>query len=255
MREVQQTILVAFVLVILVIFSFLRDWRTTLIPVVVIPVSLIGAFFVMYVAGFSINVLTLLGMVLAIGLVVDDAIVVLENIYAKIEAGNDPVQAGIDGTREIFFAVIATTLALVSVLLPMLFIGGLTGRLFREFGVTLAGAVIISSFVALTLTPMLCSRLLKTPGPPPLALRGDRALLPASHRRLPRVASKALLARRWLAVPLIARLRRPDRGLLPPAAHGAGAARGPRRRSGSTPPAPRAPPSTTWTASSTSSTR
>ena len=134
------------------IFLFLRDWRTTLIPVLVIPVSLIGAFFVMYVAGFSINVLTLLALVLAIGLVVDDAIVVLENVYAKIEAGMAPVEAGVVGTREIFFAVIATTVALVAVLLPIFFLGGLTGRLFREFGATLAGAVIISSFVALTLT-------------------------------------------------------------------------------------------------------
>jgi multidrug efflux pump len=158
--EVEQTIFLALVLVILVIFLFLRDWRTTIIPIVVIPVALIGAFFIMYIAGYSINVLTLLGIVLAIGLVVDDAIVVLENIYAKIEEGKEPVEAGITGTREIFFAVIATTLALVSVFLPILFLGGLTGRLFREFGVTLAGAVIISSFVALTLTPMLSTKLL-----------------------------------------------------------------------------------------------
>jgi multidrug efflux pump len=201
-REVRQTIFVAFALVILVIFAFLRDWRTTLIPVVVIPVSLIGAFFVMYAAGFSINVLTLLGMVLAIGLVVDDAIVVLENVYAKIEAGKDPVQAGIHGTREIFFAVIATTLALVSVLLPLLFIGGLTGRLFREFGVTLAGAVIISSFVALTLTPMLCSRLLKRRARHPWIYEATEPFfrnLTAGYR----ASLEGLLARRYLAVPLI----------------------------------------------------
>jgi multidrug efflux pump len=158
--EVQQTIFLAFGLVILIIFLFLRDWRTTVIPVVVIPVALIGAFFVMYVAGYSLNVLTLLGLVLAIGLVVDDAIVVLENIYAKLEAGMAPVQAGIEGTREIFFAVIATTAALVAVLMPILFLGGLTGQLFVEFGVVLAGAVLISSFVALTLTPSLTTRLL-----------------------------------------------------------------------------------------------
>lgn len=159
--EVQQTIVVAFGLVILIIFLFLRDWRTTLIPVLAIPVSLVGSFAVLYAAGFSINVLTLLGIVLAIGLVVDDAIVVLENIYSKIEAGLDPMRAGIEGTREIFFAVIATTLALISVLLPIFFLGGVLGRLFREFGTMLAAAVAISSFVALTLTPMLGSRLLK----------------------------------------------------------------------------------------------
>ncbi|MEJ2190617.1 MAG: efflux RND transporter permease subunit, partial [Acidobacteriota bacterium] len=159
--EVQQTIFIAFGLVMFIIFFFLRDWRTTLIPVLVIPVSLIGSFFVMYAAGFSLNVLTLLAMVLAIGLVVDDAIVVVEVIYSKIEAGLDPRTAGIEGTKEIFFAVVATTVALVSVFLPILFLGGLVGRLFREFGLTLAAAVIISSFVALTLTPMLATRLLK----------------------------------------------------------------------------------------------
>ena len=157
----QQTILIALLLVVVVIFLFLRDWRTTLIPALVIPISLIGAFFIMYILGFSINVLTMLGIVLAIGMVVDDAIVVLENIYAKIEAGQPPVQAGIEGTREIFLAVIATTLALVSVFLPILFLGGVTGRLFREFGMVIGGSVIISSFVALTLTPMLSTRLLK----------------------------------------------------------------------------------------------
>ena len=159
--EVQNTVLFAFLLVVLIIFLFLRDWRTTLIPVLVIPVSLIGAFFIMYVMGFSINVLTLLAIVLAIGIVVDDAIIVLENIYKKIEDGVEPIRAGVEGTREIFFAIIATTLALVSVFLPILFMGGLVGRLFREFGLVLAGAVVISSFVALTLTPMLSTRLLK----------------------------------------------------------------------------------------------
>jgi len=160
--EVAETILIAFVLVVLVVFAFLREWRTTLIPVVAIPVSIVGAFCVMAAAGFSINTLTLLGMVLAIGLVVDDAIVVLENIYAKVEKGMAPMEAAIKGSREIFFAVISTTVTLGVVFLPLLFMGGLSGRLFREFGVTIAGAVFISSFVALTLTPMLCSRLLKT---------------------------------------------------------------------------------------------
>lgn len=159
--EVQQTIFLALGLVILIIFLFLRDARTTIIPVIVIPIALIGSFFVMYLANFSINVLTLLAIVLAIGLVVDDAIVVLENIYAKIEQGLNPIEAGILGSKEIFFAVIATSLALVSVFMPILFIGGVTGRLFREFGVVMAGAVVISTFVALTLTPMLSSKFLK----------------------------------------------------------------------------------------------
>ncbi|EPR67192.1 efflux RND transporter permease subunit [Cyclobacterium qasimii] len=159
--EVQQTIFVAFLLVVLIIFLFLRDWRTTFIPVLTIPISLIGVFFIMYVAGFSINVLTLLGIVLSIGLVVDDAIVVLENIYTKIENGEDPETAAEKGSEEIFFAVIATTVALAAVFLPVIFLTGTTGRLFREFGVVVAGAVIISSFVALTMTPMLSSKLLK----------------------------------------------------------------------------------------------
>ncbi len=160
-EEVNQTIYVAFGLVVLIIFLFLRDWRTTIIPVLVIPISLIGSFFIMYIAGFSINVLTLLGIVLAIGLVVDDAIVVLENIYAKIEGGMAPLEAALLGAKEIFFAVIATTVALVAVFMPVIFLQGLTGRLFREFGVVIAGAVLISSFVALTLTPMLSSKILK----------------------------------------------------------------------------------------------
>lgn len=159
--EVQQTIFIAFFLVIIIIFLFLRDWRTTVIPIIVIPIALIGSFFVMYLADFSINVLTLLAIVLAIGLVVDDAIVVLENIYAKIEQGYKPIEAGILGSKEIFFAVVATSLALVSVFMPILFIGGVTGRLFREFGVVIAGAVVISTFVALTLTPMLSSKFLR----------------------------------------------------------------------------------------------
>ncbi len=159
--EVQSTIFLAFVLVILVIFFFLRDWRTTLIPVVAMPISLIGAFFVMYIFGFTINVLTLLGIVLATGLVVDDAIVMLENIYQKIEQGMTPIQAGIAGAKEIYFAIIATTVSLVAVFLPIIFLEGAVGRLFQEFGIVLAGAVIISTFVSLTMTPMLGSRILK----------------------------------------------------------------------------------------------
>lgn len=158
--EVKETIIVAFALVVLIIFIFLRNWRTTLIPVLAIPVSLVGAFFIMYLAGFTINILTLLAIVLAIGLVVDDAIVVMENIYTKIENGMSPKEAGILGANEIFFAVIATTVALVAVFFPIVFLQGITGRLFREFAVVIAGAVIISSFVALTFTPMLSTKLL-----------------------------------------------------------------------------------------------
>ena len=159
--EVQETVFLAFMLVVLLIFAFLRDWRTTLIPIATIPISLVGTFFVMYLAGFSINVLTLLGIVLSIGLVVDDTIVVLENIYTKIEDGMTPLEAGIKGSTEIFFAVISTTVALVAVFMPVVFLEGLTGRLFREFGIVVAAAVVISSFVALTLTPMLSTKLLK----------------------------------------------------------------------------------------------
>lgn len=159
-NEVKDTIIEAFVLVVLIIFLFLRNWRTTLIPVLAIPISLVGAFFIMYLAGFTINILTLLAVVLAIGLVVDDAIVVMENIYAKIEKGMSPLEAGHKGANEIFFAVIATTVALVAVFFPIVFLQGTTGRLFREFSIVITGAVIISSFVALTFTPMISTKLL-----------------------------------------------------------------------------------------------
>jgi multidrug efflux pump len=160
--EVLTTIYLAFALVVIIIFIFLRDWRTTLIPILVIPVSLVGAFFVMYLADFTINVLTLLAIVLSIGLVVDDAIVMMENIYVKIEKGMTPLEAGLKGSDEIFFAIIATTITLVAVFIPIVFLEGMTGRLFREFSIVIAGAVAISSFVALTLTPMLSTKLLKT---------------------------------------------------------------------------------------------
>ena len=159
-NEVKDTIVEAFILVVLIIFLFLRNWRTTLIPVLAIPISLVGAFFVMYLAGFTINILTLLAIVLAIGLVVDDAIVVMENIYTKIEQGMSPLEAGFKGSNEIFFAVIATTIALVAVFFPIVFLQGTTGRLFREFSIVITGAVIISSFVALTFTPMISTKLL-----------------------------------------------------------------------------------------------
>jgi multidrug efflux pump len=201
-EEVEQTIFLALALVIVVIFAFLREWRTTLIPVLAIPVSLIGSFAVMWAAGFSINVLTLLALVLAIGLVVDDAIVVLENIYAKVEAGQRPLEAAVSGTREIFFAVVATTVALVAVLLPLLFLGGLTGRLFREFGATLAGAVAISALVALTLTPMLSSRLLKKHDNPTRLYRWTE---PFFRRMIAgyRDSLTRFLERRWLVWPIV----------------------------------------------------
>ncbi len=159
--EVEETILIAFLLVVLVIFFFLREWRTTLIPVFAIPISLIGSFFIMYLFGFTINILTLLSVVLATGLVVDDAIVVLENIYRKIEEGMNPVEAGFKGSKEIFFAIISTTVTLAAVFLPIIFLEGLTGQLFREFALVMAGAVIISAVVSLTLTPMMSAHWLK----------------------------------------------------------------------------------------------
>ena len=159
--SVYKTIAEALGLVILVIFFFLRSWRATLIPFVTIPVSLIGAFIVMRMLGYSINILTLLALVLAIGLVVDDAIVMLENIYRRIEEGKKPMQAAFEGSKEIAFAVLAMTSTLAAVFLPLGLMTGNTGRLFTEFAWTLAGAVIISGFVALTLTPMMCSKILR----------------------------------------------------------------------------------------------
>ena len=159
--EVKETVYIAFVLVIVIIFLFLRDWRVTLIPCLVIPVSLVGSFFIMYILGFSINVLSMLAVVLAVGLVVDDAIVMTENIYIRIERGMRPMEAGIEGSKEIFFAILSTTVTLLAVFFPIIFMEGMTGRLFREFSFVVSGAVIISSFSALTFTPMLATKLLK----------------------------------------------------------------------------------------------
>lgn len=159
--EVYVTLAQAVGLVVLVIFLFLRDWRATIVPLATIPVSLIGTFAVMAALGFTINVLTLLALVLAVGLVVDDSIVVLENIYRRIEEGENPIRGAVRGARQVAFAVIATTLTLVAVFVPVAFQSGTTGRLFYEFGITMAISVVISSVVALTLAPMLCSRILK----------------------------------------------------------------------------------------------
>jgi multidrug efflux pump len=159
--EVGETLIIALLLVILIIFLFFRDWIVAFRPLIDIPVSLIGAFFIMYLMDYSINVLTLLAIVLATGLVVDDGIVVTENIFKKIEKGLSPKNAAIQGTREIYSAVIITSLTLVAVFMPVIFLEGFVGRLFREFGVVLAGAVLISAFVSLTLTPMLNAKLVR----------------------------------------------------------------------------------------------
>ncbi len=163
--EVKKTIIIAMCLVVLVVFVFLKSLRATVIPILAIPVSIIGAFSVAFALGFTINILTLLALVLAIGLVVDDAIVVLENVVRHVEMGKSRRRAAFDGTREIGFAVVATTISLVAVFVPVAFLTGSVGRLFREFGITLAVAVMLSSFVALTLTPVLCSRILKRVDP------------------------------------------------------------------------------------------
>jgi multidrug efflux pump len=153
--EVKETLFIAILLVVLIIYLFFREWSIAFRPLIDIPVALIGAFFIMYVAGFSINVLTLLSLVLATGLVVDDGIVVTENIYKKIEQGMDKWKAAREGSKEIFFAVVSTSLTLAVVFLPIIFLQGFVGRLFREFGIVVAGAVLISAFVSLSLTPVL----------------------------------------------------------------------------------------------------
>lgn len=200
--EVQRTIFIALALVCLTIFAFLREIRPGIIPLITIPVAITGTFFILYLSGFTINVLTLLGLVLAVGLVVDDAIVVVENIYRKIEEGKDSREAGIEGVREIFLAVIATTLALIAVFLPILFLGGLTGLLFREFGMTLAGAVAISSFVALTLGAMLSSRILRKRESHPALYRWSEPFFEWLNRTY-RSMLAAMLRHRWVALPIL----------------------------------------------------
>lgn len=196
---VYKTIIEALVLVVLVIFLFLRSFRATLIPFVTIPVSLIGAFIFIYALGYSINILTLLALVLAIGLVVDDAIVMLENIYRRIEAGMKPAAAAMEGSREIAFAIIAMTSTLAAVFLPLGFMTGNTGRLFTEFAWTLAGAVIISGFVALTLTPMMCSKILRHQTEHGYFYRVTERWLEATKHGYGRALSVALRVR-WLVL-------------------------------------------------------
>lgn len=200
--EVQTTVLVAFVLVVLVIFLFLRNIRVTLIPTLVIPISLIGTFFIMYLAGFSINVLSMLAVVLSVGLVVDDAIVVVENIYAKVEQGMSPRDAAVEGSKEIFFAVISTTITLVAIFFPIIFLEGMTGRLFREFSIVISGAVIISSFVALSFVPMLSSKLLKKKEKHDRIYEKTEKFFQGMNAFYNR-SLKAFLHRRWLIYPVI----------------------------------------------------
>jgi multidrug efflux pump len=192
--EVQHALMIALALVVGVIFLFLRSVRATIIPAVAIPVSIVASFLPMAVFGFSVNVLTLLGLVLAIGLVVDDAIVVLENIHRRIELGEDPLLASLLGSREIAFAVIATTLVLVSVFLPLSFMGGNTGRLFTEFGIALAASVLFSGLIALTLTPMMCSKLLRAHEGESLLVRMTEPFFVAMNDGLRWTLDKALRA-------------------------------------------------------------
>lgn len=159
--EVVETLLIAVVLVVIIIYIFFRNWSIAFRPLIDIPVSLIATFFVMYLCGFSINVLTLLAIVLATGLVVDDGIVVTENIFKKVEEGMSPIEAAVKGSNEIFFAVISISVTLAAVFLPVVFLEGFVGRLFREFGIVIGAAVLISAFVSLTLTPMLNAYLMK----------------------------------------------------------------------------------------------
>ena len=201
--EVEKTVYEAFVLVIIIIFLFLRDWRVTLIPCIVIPVSLIGAFFVMYLMGFSINVLTMLAVVLAVGLVVDDAIVMTENIYIRIEQGMPPLQAGIEGAKEIFFAVVSTTITLVAVFFPIVFMEGTTGRLFREFSMVISGSIIISAFAALTFTPMLATKMLKQQKKKNVFYRATEPFFEGMNRAYSRSLAFVLRHRVWV-LPLMA---------------------------------------------------
>ena len=201
--EVKETVYVAFILVIIIIFLFLRDWRVTLVPCIVIPVSLIGAFFVMYLADFSINVLSMLAVVLAVGLVVDDAIVMTENIYVRIEKGMPPKEAGIEGAKEIFFAVISTTITLVAVFFPIVFMEGMTGRLFREFSIVVSGSVIISSFAALTFTPMLATKLLVKREKQNWFYMKTEPFFEGMNRLYSRSLA-AFLNKRWISLPFVA---------------------------------------------------
>jgi multidrug efflux pump len=201
--EVKETLGIAIVLVILIIYLFFRDWLIAFRPLIDIPVSLIGAFFIMYVMGFSINVLTLLAIVLATGLVVDDGIVVTEVIYKKVEGGMKPLEAAYKGSEEIFFAVISTSITLAAVFMPVIFLQGFVGRLFREFGIVIAGSVLISAFVSLTLTPMLNAKLIrKNEKKSRFYLRTEPFFV--NLEKSYRDSLNTFMTRRWLAFVIIA---------------------------------------------------
>ncbi len=201
--EVAETILIALTLVILIIFIFFRDWSIAFRPLIDIPVSLIGTFFIMYLLGFSVNILTLLAIVLATGLVVDDGIVVTENIFKKLEEGESPIQAAIKGSNEIFFAVISISVTLAAVFLPIIFLEGFVGRLFREFGVVIASAVLISAFVSLSLTPMLNAFLLKKRGHKQTRFYKKTEPLFEKMNSGYAASLNSFLNRRWLAIPIL----------------------------------------------------
>ncbi len=201
--EVEETLIIAFVLVVLVIYLFFRDWLIALRPLIDIPVALIGTFFIMYLSGFTINVLTLLGIVLATGLVVDDGIVVTENIYKKIEAGMPKYQAAKEGSKEIYFAVIATSITLAVIFLPIIFLEGFVGRLFREFGIVVAGAVLISAFVSLTLTPVLNVKLTRKVHKHSWFYRKTEPFFRGMENGYHRLLQK-FMAAKWLALVIVA---------------------------------------------------
>jgi multidrug efflux pump len=201
--EVEETIFFAVLLVIGIIWIFFRDWIIAVRPLIDIPVSLIGAFFIMYVMGFTINILTLLAIVLATGLVVDDGIVVTENIFKKVEQGMAPMQAAFAGSREIFFAVISTSITLAAVFLPIIFLQGFVGRLFREFGIVIAGAVLISAFVSLSLTPMLNARMIRKKRKHTRFYELTEPYFDAMNRGYENLLGR-FMERRWLAAAIIA---------------------------------------------------
>jgi len=201
--EVEETLLIAFLLVVLIIYLFFREWLIAVRPLIDIPVSLIGAFFIMYVAGFSINILTLLAIVLATGLVVDDGIVVTENIYKKLEAGMKPADAAREGSNEIFFAVVSTSLTLAVVFLPIIFLQGFVGRLFREFGIVMAGAILISAFVSLSLTPVLNVKLSRKTHKHSKFYLATEPFFSGMIERYRRSLTTFMLHRRWALVILL----------------------------------------------------
>lgn len=202
--EVEETLLIAFLLVVIIIYLFFREWLIAVRPLIDIPVSLIGAFFIMYLAGFSINILTLLAIVLATGLVVDDGIVVTENIYKKLEAGMKPSDAAREGSNEIFFAVVSTSLTLAVVFLPIIFLQGFVGRLFREFGIVMAGAILISAFVSLSLTPVLNVKLSRSTHKHSKFYLATEPFFSGMIDRYRRSLTNFMKFRRWALVILIA---------------------------------------------------